>query len=225
VLENTPAAVMAAVEGKFASDCDGQHSGDGEAMVHHDGELGRLTEGEGLLAAKSAADLKQIAFKGTAERMLTLGDLCALVAGRVPLIVEIKSQHTEDVRLPARVAAVLKAYAGPVAAMSFDPRQVTALQSLAPGLPRGIVAERHYDHPEWQQLTAGEKFGLAHLAHAFTSKPHFVAYRVKDLPSFAPLFARRIFGMPLLTWTVRTPEDRVRAGRWADQMIFEGFRP
>jgi glycerophosphoryl diester phosphodiesterase len=31
--------------------------------------------------------------------------------------------------------------------------------------------------------------------------------------------------MPLLTWTVRSAEDLQRAARWADQMIFEGFRP
>jgi hypothetical protein len=28
-----------------------------------------------------------------------------------------------------------------------------------------------------------------------------------------------------LTWSVRTSEQRERAGRYADQMIFEGFRP
>jgi hypothetical protein len=40
-----------------------------------------------------------------------------------------------------------------------------------------------------------------------------------------PLFARNVLGMPLLTWTVRTEAERARAARWADQMIFEGFRP
>ena len=38
-------------------------------------------------------------------------------------------------------------------------------------------------------------------------------------------FAEVFHKSPLLTWTVRTPEDRERAGRYADQMIFEGFRP
>jgi glycerophosphoryl diester phosphodiesterase len=34
-----------------------------------------------------------------------------------------------------------------------------------------------------------------------------------------------MFGLPLLTWTVRTEDDRLRALRWADQFIFEGWRP
>jgi len=52
-----------------------------------------------------------------------------------------------------------------------------------------------------------------------------VAYGIADLPALAPLFARHVLSMPLLTWAVRTPDERLRAARWADQMIFEGFRP
>ena len=65
---------------------------------------------------------------------------------------------------------------------------------------------------------------MALLLHATRTRPHFLAYRVKDLPAAAPLIARWVFGLPLLTWTVRSDEDRRRA-RWADQIIFEGWRP
>jgi glycerophosphoryl diester phosphodiesterase len=99
-----------------------------------------------------------------------------------------------------------------------------ALKEAAPGLPRGIVAERHYDHPEWASLGTRERRTLAHQLHGFSTRPHFVAYRVKDLPTAATLIARHLFGLPLLTWTVRTAEDRARAARFADQIIFEGFR-
>jgi glycerophosphoryl diester phosphodiesterase len=61
--------------------------------------------------------------------------------------------------------------------------------------------------------------------HAIATRPQFIAYSVKDLPSTLPIVARRVLKLPLLTWTVRTPEDRERAARYADQMIFEGFRP
>ena len=66
---------------------------------------------------------------------------------------------------------------------------------------------------------------MLHLRHAFRTRPHFVAYWVNELPAAAPWIARHVFGLPLLTWTVRTPEQRERAARYADQMIFEGFRP
>ena len=66
---------------------------------------------------------------------------------------------------------------------------------------------------------------MLHLRHAFRTRPDFVAYWVDDLPAPAPWIARHIFGLPLLTWTVRTPAQRPRAARHADQMIFEGFLP
>src|ERR1043166_9023263 len=84
IVENMPAAAAAAIAGDFAIECDIQLSADGEAMVHHDEELGRLTEGSGPLLAKTAAELKATRFKNTSERMMSLADLCALVAGRVP---------------------------------------------------------------------------------------------------------------------------------------------
>jgi glycerophosphoryl diester phosphodiesterase len=225
IIENTPSAFAAAIAGGFAIECDVQLSADGEAMVHHDDALGRLTEGSAALATQTAADLKQVPFRATADRMLDLRGLCDLVAGRVPLIVEIKSQFDGDTRLTARVASVLQTYAGPVAAMSFDPAQVAALRALAPYLPRGIVAERHYDEADWGPLPAALRRRMAHLLHLPETQPHFIAYAVNDLPALAPWLARGIFGLKLLTWTVRTPEQRQRAAKWADQVIFEGWRP
>jgi glycerophosphoryl diester phosphodiesterase len=225
IIENMPAAARAAVDGNFSIECDIQLTADGEAMVHHDDALGRLTEGSGALRGKTAAELRAIRFKNTDERMMTLGDLCALVAGRVPLVIEVKSHFDGDRQLVRRMAEVLAGYSGPAVGMSFDPDQVLALRELMPNLVRGIVAEREYTEADWPEASAEQRRGMAHLRHAFRTRPHFVAYWVNELPSLAPWIARNVFGLPLLTWTVRTPEQRARAARYADQMIFEGFLP
>jgi glycerophosphoryl diester phosphodiesterase len=224
VIENTPSAFRAAIEGGYGIECDVQVTRDGEAVVHHDDALGRLTEGDQALADLTAAELREVRFRNSDDRIATLGDLCGLVGGRVPLLVEIKARFDRDLRLTRRVADVLGAYKGAAAAMSFDPAVVQALREIAPALPRGIVAERYYRHAEWKGLSAGQKLQLGFLLHAPRTRPHFVAYSVKDLPSPAPLIARA-FGLPLLTWTVRSADDRRTAARWADQTIFEGFRP
>jgi glycerophosphoryl diester phosphodiesterase len=109
--------------------------------------------------------------------------------------------------------------------MSFDPDQVLALREKMPALPRGIIAERTYDEADWPQATLAQRQSMLHLRHAFRTRPHFVAYWVDDLPAPAPWIARNVFGFQLLTWTVRTPEQRAQAARYADQMIFEGFLP
>jgi glycerophosphoryl diester phosphodiesterase len=225
IVENMPAAARAAIAGNFAIECDIQLTSDGEAMVHHDNALGRLTEGSGALLGKTAAELKAVKFKNTSERMMSLSDLCALVAGRVPLVIEVKSHFDGNRSLVSRMAEVLATYSGPAVGMSFDPDQVLALRELIPSRPRGIVAEREYTEDEWPEASAAQRRGMTHLRHAFRTRPHFVAYWVDELPAAAPWIARNIFGLPLLTWTVRTPEQRARAARHADQMIFEGFNP
>ncbi len=225
IIENTPSAFRAAIAANYAIECDIQISADGEAMVFHDQTLERLTEGSGRVDAMPTAELKRVAFRGTTDRMITLGELTELVADRAALLVEIKSRFDGDQRLVTRAAEVLANYGGRVALMSFDPAPIAALRTLAPRLPRGIVAERRYTHPEWSPLSARTKRALAYFQHALQSRPQFIAYSVKDLSAAIPRLARNVLRLPLLTWTVRNDVDRERAARYADQMIFEGFRP
>jgi glycerophosphoryl diester phosphodiesterase len=225
VIENTASAFQAAIAGNYGIECDLQISADGEAMVFHDATLGRLTEGTGKLDEMAASALRRVAFRGTRDRMLTLGELCDLVAGRATLVIELKSFFDGDRRLPARAAQVLAGYAGPAAVMSFDPAQVAHLRERAPALTRGIVAESRYRHHDWDRLPAASKRMMAYFTHVMRTRPQFIAYAVKDLPAAIPSLARNVLRLPLLTWTVRDAEDRLRAKRYADQMIFEGFRP
>ena len=95
--------------------------------------------------------------------------------------------------------------------MSFDPALIEFVRHDAPDLPRGIVAERYYSHPEWDGLPGLQKRNLSWLLHAARSRPQFLAYSVKDLPAIPPLVAR-MMGLPLLTWTVRSVDDRKRGG-------------
>jgi glycerophosphoryl diester phosphodiesterase len=225
IVENMPGAMRAAIAGNFSIEVDLQRSVDGEAMVHHDDELGRLTNGEGALRHRTAAELKLVSFKDTPERMMSLSELCALVGGRVALVLEVKSHFDGDRKLIARIAETLRPYRGRAAVMSFDPDQVLAIREAMPEVPRGIVAQRSYADDEWASLTPAQRRGMLQLRHAFRTRPHFVAYWVNELPAPAPWIARHIFGCPLLTWTVRTPGQRATAAAHADQMIFEGFVP
>ena len=225
VIENTSSAFRAAIAGGYGIETDLQISADGEAFVYHDDVLGRLTEGSGRLADMTAAEIEAVRFKATSDRMMTLGDLCDFVAGRATLLLELKSHFDDDRRLVQRCAHVLANYSGPVAVMSFDPAVIELARWIAPQLTRGIVAERYYAHREWEDLPRAERRSMAWFLHAPRTRPHFIAYAVNDLPAAAPVIARTAFRLPLLTWTVRSQAQRQRAVRWADQMIFEGFRP
>jgi glycerophosphoryl diester phosphodiesterase len=225
LIENTAGAVRAAIAAGYGIEVDVQLSGDGEAMVYHDTALGRLTEGDARLDQLSAAELKRVPFHNSGERMMTLGDLRDLVAGRTIILIEVKSRFDGDVRLAERVADVLAAYAGPAAPMSFDPWQIKALRHKAHKLVCGIVAAKYRPHPYWDLMPAWMRHGMGYLLTGLAARPQFVAYAAADLPALAPVLANRLLRLPLLAWTIHGDIERQHALRWADQIIFEGFHP
>ena len=214
VPENSPAAFALAAGQGLGIECDVQRSSDGQAMVFHDWDLDRLTAEHGAVLDRSAAQLGAIALAGGADTIPTLRQVLDLVAGRVPLLIEIKSRRGVHVApLCLAVRRVLEGYLGPVAVMSFDPRVPAWFRRYSPRTVHGLVVTEEGR----RTLFARAK---RHLA-LWQGKPQFLAYDVRDLPSpFARSLHRR--GFPLLTWTVRSPELAERAEAHADAPIAEG---
>ena len=206
---------------------DVQLSADGEAMVFHDEALNRLTAANGAVHSFSAADLGRLELQGGGETIPTLAEILALVAGRVPLVVEIKDQDGKfgpDVGpLERRVGELLTAYDGPAAAMSFNPYAVRALGEAAPDVPRGLVS---YDWPRqdvpW--MTYAERQALADMVRFEELGCAFCSYGAKSLPAKGATRVR-VDDHPVLTWTIRSPLEEARVLRHADQITFEGYLP
>jgi glycerophosphoryl diester phosphodiesterase len=228
VIENSHAAFAAAVARNFGIECDVQITRDGDAVVFHDYDLDRLTGKAGRVDSHSAAELKTIALTGSSAKdvVFSLSSMLDLVAGKVPVVIEIKSRFDGDLRLTRRVVEVLKQYCGhPVTIESFDPRIVAALRMMAPDIPRGYVGMAEYEYPDYETIPADEKHAMAHLLHFNEMRPDFISWNVKDLPHAAPFLCRSALGIPVSTWTVRTAEDVAKASAHADQIVFEGFLP
>ncbi len=226
VIENSPSAAQAAIAGGFGIECDVQLTADGQAVVFHDFVLDRLTEETGAIVERKAAELTGITLKGSSDRIPTLPAFLDLIGGRVPLVIEIKSRFDGNLALTKRTVEVLAGYKGhPIVIKSFDPEIVTALRELAPEIPRGIVAMNAYEYGDYERLPPERKHALANLLHFTESRPDFISWKVTDLDSAAPYLCRNAVGLPLMSWTVRTPEERQKAAQLADQMVFEGFRP
>lgn len=226
VIENSPSAAQAAIAGAFGIECDVQLTADGEAVVFHDFVLDRLTGETGAVVERKAEALSAITLKGSNDPILTLSAFLDLIGGRVPLVIEIKSRFDGNLALTRRTVEVVAGYRDhPIVIKSFDPAIVTALRELAPDIPRGIVAMNAYDYGDYDRLSPERKHALANLLHFTESRPHFLSWKVVDLESAAPYLCRNALGLPLMSWTVRTPDERQRAAKYADQMVFEGFRP
>jgi glycerophosphoryl diester phosphodiesterase len=226
LIENSVPAAKAAIAGGFGIECDVQLSADGEAMVFHDFALDRLTGESGRVDARDAAALSAVTLAGSADSIPRLGAFIDMIGGRVPLVIEVKSRFDSDLALARRTAEIVMAHKDrPIVLKSFDPEIVAALRDLAPGIPRGIVGMADYSGGETAHLSAGRRHALANLLHFGESRPDFLSWKVADLPSAAPYLCREALGLPVMSWTVRTPADRERAALHADQIVFEGFTP
>ncbi len=225
IVENTAQAFAAAMAAGFAIECDIVLAGDGRAVVFHDDNLERLTTATGRTDARTTAELKAITFRQPSARgFLTLPELTALVNGRVPLLVEMKSYWNGDTRLADEAARHLRGYAGPCAVMSFDPLLVARLRKVAPEIVRGLTA-CPFTHAFWRRtLPTPLRLRLQTLAHLDETRPEFISFDVDALPAWqASLFRAR--KRPVLCWTVRNAATARRARAFADQITFEGFMP
>ncbi len=227
-IENSRAAVRAAVEAGYGIEIDVQPSSDGAAMVFHDDDLKRLTGREGLVRNFTAAELGAIDLLDGGETIPSLPEILEIVGGKVPLVIEIKDQSgqmgPEGVGpLESAVAAALKGYQGPVAAMSFNPHSVFWLRDHAPELARGLVSY-NYAHPDEAAIPAERRAHLADLRDFDEAKADFVSYGARSFPNKA-LAALRRKGVPAICWTIRGYDEIPYAVLHCDQITFEGFRP
>jgi glycerophosphoryl diester phosphodiesterase len=212
-VENSPSAFAAALQAGLGIECDVQISADGRAIVFHDAELDRLTDASGPVAGRSARQLADLALRGSADRIPSLPDLLAQVGGRVPLLIEVKARSGRPVAPLCRaVRDALERYRGLHAVMSFDPNVSKWFADHASGTLRGLVVT--------EANARGLRGSLRRHLALWRARPDFLAYDIRDLPS-AFAAAQRARGLPVLTWTVSTPDLLARAQSCADGPIAE----
>lgn len=223
--ENSRAAIRAAISAGYAIEMDLQLSRDGRAMVFHDYDLGRLTGQSGAVCQRDAADLAAILLRGGDEGIPSFAEVLYLVAGRVPLLVELKDQHgamgETDGKLERATALDLKGYQGDLALMSFNPNMVVELATLAPDWPRGLVT-CHYPEQDWPTIPEPVRAHLRGIPDYGRAGAVFLSHEVHDLHS--PHVARlKAQGARVLTWTVRSPAQEAEARKLADNITFERY--
>ena len=220
-VENTATAFDRAIAGGYAIECDLQITKDSEAVVFHDERLERLTTAEGRVKDRTAADMRQVAIRGSSDHVQSLPELLAQVDGKAPLVIELKSHWDGNDALVRRALDVLRDYSCPHCLMSFDPGMIAAVKVLSPKTVRGIVADRGFDD-EYNILPMPKRLELRSFSHLARTAPHFISFYFRDLP-FAPVTEFRRTGNPVITWTIQSAEQAAEARRFSDQITFEGF--
>lgn len=224
--ENSLPAFAAAVQAGYGIELDVQFTADRRLVVFHDDTVDRMTGGHGPVRAHTLAQLQALPLAGSGEHAPLFAEVLQTVAGRVPLIVEIKAgQQYDGAYLDALCCAVLDAlqgYAGDYCIESFDPRVVRRVRQWAPGVLRGQLVD---EYRAYRKNGAGRvgAFLFSHCAFNFLCRPQFIAWCPAP-PNGAVRLCRRL-GAMLVNWTALPSHDHAALQKRYDAIIFQWYRP
>ena len=216
--ENSLGAFMNAIDEGYAIELDVQQIADGTVIVFHDYSLSRMTGRDGYTKNLLASELSEYKLAKTDFYIPTLQEVLNLVDGQVPLLIEIKNEGKIG-ELEKATYDLLKNYAGEYAIQSFNPYSLEWFKNNAPKIWRGQLSSFF----KGENLSFIKKFALkAMLLNKRVSKPDFISYNVQNLPN---IYVKRFKNLPLLAWCVRSQTEYMKAVKYCDNIIFEGFEP
>ncbi|KKC26481.1 glycerophosphodiester phosphodiesterase family protein [Sphingomonas sp. SRS2] len=211
-VENSRAAIEAAVGHGYGVKIDVQFSLDGLAYVIADSTLDRLTEESGQIRHLSSKQLSQIRLRGTEETLPKLDEILGIVAGRTPVIVELKAIEGHVSQLCVAVRHAIEGYRGEAAVVSLHGEVPRWFASHGERITRGLMLS---DGSDYAKDEGSEK-----IKALWRARPEFLVLDINDLPNrFAARQRRR--GIPILTWPVTSADEQEIAADCADQIIFE----
>lgn len=224
VPENSLAGFRRAAEAGYGIELDVRLTGDGHLVVHHDNSTLRLCGREMRIKETPLAALRELRLNGTAEGIPTFEEVLAAVDGRVPLIVELKTEGDADA-LARAVYDRMQTCAGPWCMESFDPMAVRWFRRNAPEVIRGQLSFAPFRRQKKASLFLRDLVLGTLLVNA-AGRPDFIAYDHRgDTALNLPLALNRALGALMVAWTVRSQQDMTRLRTRFDLLIFEGFIP
>jgi len=202
--ENSVIAFAGALEMGAGIECDLRLTADDQIVVFHDADAWRLCASPLRIEASKLSELSRLRLGE--HPIPTLQSLLTLVAGRAPLLLEVKVDGNIW-RWPGALASTTAGYPGPFGVMSFDPRISRLMKTKLPHVRRGLVLRE--DLPAIRRRIA-----------IWLADPQFVAVERTSLGKawVAQLRSR----MPVYSWTIRSAEQRTQAAVHADALIWEG---
>ena len=222
--ENSLGAFAEAVRLGYGMELDVRMSADGNLFVIHDNNTARVT-GENLDIDKSTGEqIKALRLEGTQYAIPEFSEVLSLVGGRVPLIIELKTEKNNCKALGEAVFEQLEGYKGDYVIESFDPRMVRWTKNNHPDVARGqliIYSRRHGN----KKIPVAVDFAAQNLLSNCLTRPDFIAIHYPDRGGNMLKMCRKM-GVEEIDWTLRSQEELDTCRR--DKVlafIFENFIP
>ena len=223
--ENSFSSFRSAINAGYGIELDLQLSRDGVPIVFHDKSLKRLIKVDKNVSDLEIKALKELRLPNN-ETIPTFYEVLDLVAGQVPVLVELKDQDSfrglHSGRLEYEVAVALRKYNGPIAVMSFNPYSIKEFGLHLPYIPRGLVTEA-FEIADWPELDTKTLNNLRSLNEVKEVAASFISHEHLDLDS------KFIKKMPpevkIFSWTIRDQRALKVALKRSQNITFEGFIP
>ena len=218
--ENSLLAFKKAIDYGYAIELDIHILRDGNVVVFHDDNLSRICKKDWALSDVTYDQIKNLHLLNTYEKIPLLTDVLGQVAGKVPLLIELKPKG-DYTRLCEAFMVLIKGYTGQFAIQSFNPKIINWFRKNAPDIVRGQLAEYFTDDDTISKFT---KFLLKRMWLNYFTKPDFVNYGLKDLPN---KYAKKAIntGLAVIAYTARNQLEFDMVRKYYHNSVFEYFRP
>ena len=219
--ENSLRAFERAAAAGYGIELDVRLTKDGVPVVFHDETLKRVCGAEGTLRQRTFEELQALSLFGTDQKIPRLEDVLKLVDGKVPLIVELKTEGT-DVSVCPAADRLLSVYQGLYCVESFNPLGLLWYRRNRNGVVRGQLADAYHKEGKYRGPLY---FLLENLMLNWLGKPDFIAYNHRYPRMLSRILCRRLFGSAAAAWTIRSREELEEAKKQFDLYIFDSFLP
>lgn len=219
--ENSMAAFRKAVEAGYGIELDVQLTKDGVPVIFHDFTLDRICGVAGRVDAYTYEELQRFTLLQSEEKIPKLEDFLAMVAGKVPLIVELKVEWT-DLSLCPVVQAMLSEYKGVYCIESFNPLALLWYRRHCRQVMRGQLSTNFRRDGEYKNIFY---FLLTHLLTNFVTSPDFIAYNCKFKEEPGRKICRKLYRNLAVAWTVKNQKQLDSLEKDFDLFIFDSFIP
>ncbi|MDO4293197.1 MAG: glycerophosphodiester phosphodiesterase [Eubacteriales bacterium] len=218
--ENSLAAFEKAAEAGYGIELDVQLTRDGQVVVVHDFSLKRLCQVDRPVDSFTYEELQELPIYGSSQRIPLFAEVLKLVAGRVPLIVELKYKNGS--KICEKAQEILNGYTGVYCVESFHPQVLRWYRQNYPHICRGQLS-MNYQREDGSR--GAQFFVMRHLLTNFLTRPDFIAYDCRAMHAVSKTICRNLFGCPLVAWTVKCQAQLDACRKHFDYFIFEGFVP
>lgn len=224
VPENSMAAFRLALENNYGIELDVHLLADGNLAVIHDSSLNRTAGTDIPIESLTVQELPRYRLEGTWQTIPTFDQVLKLIAGKVPLIVELKPENGNHAALAEAVCAMLENYSGLYCIESFDPRCIRWLKKNRPRIVRGQLAHNSLRETKGR-VPFILRFIMTNLLSNFWNTPDFIAYRFCDRNRLSIRIARKLWKIQGVAWTLKTQVEyeTAIAEEWIP--IFEKVKP